>query len=340
MRKDVILGMTIGGVMLAVIVVYLTITPNGKSNRHPVEMGGGSQQQYADAGDSQQATPATGESSAAGDGRRASDKDKPSDKPAVKPQPSAPAAKPTAKESAVAPVDKNDPWYRRLYTDSLVSVTRTPDSTSINSGDSSAAGDQPETSTITSPPSRATIAPPTTTISPRTIATAPQPAPSTNTAAAAPAGGKMHTHKVQQGETFSTIAAALYGSPNFYPYLVRANPTVNPSKLRPGMEINYPDPSEVKPSEKPTTPTADTGSPGAGSAIPAVHHAEPPAIDPRSEYRVQSGDSLHKIAIKLYGKLEMVDKIYELNKTAIGADPAKLKLGMVLKLPEPPTAAH
>ena len=141
---------------------------------------------------------------------------------------------------------------------------------------------------------------------------------------------------MQQGETFSTIAAALYGSPNFYPYLVRANPNVNPSKLRPGMEINYPDPSEVKPSEKPAV--ADSASSTAAAPIvPAAHH-EPAAVDARTEYRVQSGDSLHKIAIKLYGKVEMVDKIYELNKTAIGSDPAKLKLGMVLKLPEPPTA--
>jgi nucleoid-associated protein YgaU len=61
-------------------------------------------------------------------------------------------------------------------------------------------------------------------------------------------------------------------------------------------------------------------------------------VDPRSEYRVQSGDSLHKIAVKLYGKIDMVDKIYELNKAAIGPNKAKLKLGMVLKLPEAPVA--
>jgi nucleoid-associated protein YgaU len=336
MRKDVILGMTIGGVMLAVIVVYLTITPNGKSNRHPVEMGG-SQQQYADAAESQQ-TPTTSEATAAGEGRRASDKDKTSEKPAPRPETGAAvaAAKPAARQTAAPAVDKNDPWYKRLYTDSLVSVTRTPDSTSVNSGDASAAGDQSANSTITAPPTRTSVAPPTTAVAPRIIASAPQPAPSTNTAAAAPAGGMMHSHKVQQGETFSTIAAALYGSPNFYPYLVRANPTVNPSKLRPGMEINYPDPSEVKPSEKPSTAAVDGGSSGAVPVLTTTHHAEPTAIDPRSEYRVQSGDSLHKIAVKLYGKVEMVDKIYELNKAAIGSDPAKLKLGMVLKLPEPP----
>jgi hypothetical protein len=33
-----------------------------------------------------------------------------------------------------------------------------------------------------------------------------------------------------------------------------------------------------------------------------------------------------------------VDKLYELNKEVIGANPAHLKAGMVLKLPEPPTS--
>ena len=52
---------------------------------------------------------------------------------------------------------------------------------------------------------------------------------------------------------------------------------------------------------------------------------------------MQSGDSLHKISMKLYGKIDMVQKIYDLNKSAIGDNPAKLKLGQVLKLPQPPT---
>ena len=61
-----------------------------------------------------------------------------------------------------------------------------------------------------------------------------------------------------------------------------------------------------------------------------------PAVDPKTEYRVQGSDNLFKISIKLYHSPNKVDTIYQLNKTTIGADPAKLKLNMVLKLPEPP----
>jgi hypothetical protein len=34
----------------------------------------------------------------------------------------------------------------------------------------------------------------------------------------------------------------------------------------------------------------------------------------------------------------MGDRIYEANKQVIGADPRRLKLGMILQLPEPPTS--
>jgi nucleoid-associated protein YgaU len=54
---------------------------------------------------------------------------------------------------------------------------------------------------------------------------------------------------------------------------------------------------------------------------------------------VQPGDNLNKIAIKKFGKVDMVSRIYELNKQLIGDDPAKLKVGMVLNMPTAATAA-
>ena len=41
MRKDVILGMSIGGVMLAIVIVYLTVSPSGKSNKNLVQVDNG-----------------------------------------------------------------------------------------------------------------------------------------------------------------------------------------------------------------------------------------------------------------------------------------------------------
>jgi nucleoid-associated protein YgaU len=132
-----------------------------------------------------------------------------------------------------------------------------------------------------------------------------------------------HTHTVQKGETFSTIAATAYGSANFYPYLMRANPKIDPKALRPGMVIAIPDMSAVKPAEKTSAPAA-----GGTALQPAAANA----------YVVQPGDNLNKIAIKKFGKVDMVSRIYELNKQLIGDDPAKLKVGMVLTMPPTPTA--
>jgi nucleoid-associated protein YgaU len=132
-----------------------------------------------------------------------------------------------------------------------------------------------------------------------------------------PAGTRTHT--VQQGETLSAIAAAAYGSASAYPHIMRANPEVDPNRLRPGTVLQLPDPAAVRPDM--TTPAG-----GAGEA----------PIDSSREYRVQENDSLYRISMKLYGRGDQVDAIYELNRDAIGSNPDRLKLNMVLKLPEPP----
>jgi nucleoid-associated protein YgaU len=141
---------------------------------------------------------------------------------------------------------------------------------------------------------------------------------SNDIASNAVAGG-ARTHTVRPGENYSTIAAAAYGNAAYYPHLIRANPTIDARKLRPGMVINLPPISEVR---------AD----GAQTAS-----ASTPRIDERTEYRVQPGDSLERISIKLYGKRDRTEKLHELNRSLIGANPARLKPGMILKLPEPPT---
>jgi nucleoid-associated protein YgaU len=96
---------------------------------------------------------------------------------------------------------------------------------------------------------------------------------------------------------------------------------VNPNRLKVGTTLLLPDVADV-------VPTAA----GASSTTAAP-------VDSKSEYRVQSRDSLYSISVKLYGSPEKMAELYELNKQAIGADPGKLKLNMVLKLPAAPTAS-
>ena len=140
---------------------------------------------------------------------------------------------------------------------------------------------------------------------------------------AAPSATGARTHKVKAGENYSTIAKAVYGHSRYYLAIEKANPDIDPTRIRPGTEIKLPDPATVKGSASSSTVGA--------SAEDA--DAEPRAIDPNTEYRVKPNDSLHKIAIARYGNSTMADKIYELNQQTIGSDPAKLKLGMILKLP-------
>ena len=96
--------------------------------------------------------------------------------------------------------------------------------------------------------------------------------------------------------------------------------------MRPGTTIKMPDPSTF-------------AQPRAPQAQQAVARQEA-SIDANTQYRVQQGDSLHKIALKLYGKATKADALYEANKDKIGDDSSRLKLGTILKLPEPPTVAQ
>lgn len=143
----------------------------------------------------------------------------------------------------------------------------------------------------------------------------PTPTPTT----VAPAAGK---YKIASGDTFSSIAAKLYGNRNLYHVIEKANPGVNPTRLKIGQEINVPAPQAV-------TSIAD-----AITSTPTVTGT----IDASKQYRIQAGDTLHHISQKLYGKTKYWAAIYDLNKAAIGPDAGRIKVGTVLNLPQIPQA--
>jgi nucleoid-associated protein YgaU len=140
------------------------------------------------------------------------------------------------------------------------------------------------------------------------------------------------THKVLPGESFFTIAAKVYGDSKYYARLEDANPTVNPNRLRVGTVINVPD---LKTPIAPRPASSATAS-AAASKAPAAAVARAP-VDPTKSYRVRPSDTLMAIARKLYGDELAWQKIYDANKDVIGPNPARLKVDMVLRLPEPPT---
>jgi nucleoid-associated protein YgaU len=104
-------------------------------------------------------------------------------------------------------------------------------------------------------------------------------------------------------------------------------------RLKPGTMIVIPPLTDVRPDG-----AASLGGRQASPAGARTGAREQTPVDPRTEYRVEPNESLYKIAVKLYGDGIRHVEIYELNKQLIGPDPAKLKVGTVLKLPAPPTS--
>jgi nucleoid-associated protein YgaU len=133
----------------------------------------------------------------------------------------------------------------------------------------------------------------------------------------APSTAQVHT--VENGDTLTSIAAQYYGDGRKFKLIVDANPGINPNRLRLGAKLSIPALATVV------------------NDAPAADPMAPVTLDPTKQYKVQVGDSLQKIAFNLYGTSSSWTKLYEANKQLIGPDPAKLKLGTVLNLPEVPT---
>jgi nucleoid-associated protein YgaU len=286
MRKDVRIGLAIGGVLVAVLIVYLLITAAApRNNEVTLAPDEPALQQPAPGGIAEPARP-----------------------PATAP---AEGTAPRSNTPEHATPKQNDPWQKALSTGQLDSADSAP----------------PMMLTVTpTPTTQPTVnaAPPDTSIQPPT-AHAPDGLAIAATPSTQPSTGQR-THVVQQGETYSSIAAAAYGDAAYYPHLKRANPTIDEKKLRPGMTIVIPDKSQVVAISTGATPQL------ASDSKPAT------SVDSSREYRVQPRDSLYKISLKLYGRADKADAIYQLNKDAIGPNPSVLKVGLVLKLPDPPSS--
>jgi nucleoid-associated protein YgaU len=136
---------------------------------------------------------------------------------------------------------------------------------------------------------------------------------------------------VKSGETLISIARAHYGNSRHYLHIMKANPNVDPESMKPGTRLVLPDLSSLP------APRTGTGGTAFQAAAEGANAGLRP-VDPKMEYRIQSGDSLARISQRLYGTETKVDALYNANRDTIGPDREKLKLGTVLRLPEPPTA--
>ncbi len=358
MRKDVKLGFAIGGVLLAVAIVFALV--NTSHPKQPVDVADGSDSAQtdsnaSDSGKTDANKPAVVKNDATEIGRSAK-----TEQTAKVEQ-----AKPDTAKTDIAKTDQPESrdifgksstnWDESLKTGTPVPLTpvplmagvmetstsdtakndpttgvNTPKRTNRSTGSTVSGVNFANPQTATQTTSNGTAAPAggnfTNHVTQRDaddlIKGAATPAGTTTVHVTAPDTRTATTHVVKNGETFVTIAAAYYGNGKYYKLIVAANPKVDPTHLKIGQTI--------------TLPAYDAKAETAKSAKPAAAPEAP--IDAKAEYRVLAGDNLHRICVKLYGDSKQVDALYDLNKAKIGSDPAKLKLGMVLKLPIAPTA--
>jgi nucleoid-associated protein YgaU len=294
MRKDAKIGFAIGGVLLAVLTVYVivvprhhnAISPNAVTLSIPADM---------PAGDTSNTPADTGGS----------------------------AAKPA--DNAVAHNGSDGVNWERLLNGGggdapplMTANSVTPSTPVAKDGGITVPGTTPASGVNVSSTPPVTIASSTTPAGPSTRPTTPTVAvesPAKTHSVAAAAAGKQYT--IKAGQTLSSIAAEVYGNSRFYVAIIRANPNISPNHLKPGTQIVLPNASEVNPEASPATVTTVERTPAAGGRT----------------YTVKSGDTLYAISKELFGTPKEAGTIYDLNKSIIGPNEARLKLGMVLKLP-------
>jgi nucleoid-associated protein YgaU len=318
MRKDVRMGFAAGGVLLAVLVVAVLVFHRGKKPDKTVAFDDGGKPLVAPGTDvnAPDSTPRT-------DGSAPAD--------ATSAGPTAAASSANTSTEQKAPADDSAQKGGAQWDALFASTAADPIKAQLTS-DASA---KPKTKSKKHKPDAATAD-----ISDRhdastAVANAPLdsaenpsigvPAPAQPVAyprgTSASPKESNRTHVVAQGETFVSIARAVYGDGRYYQAIVDANPSVTPERLKPGMTIQLPPDSQVKESRKSSKAAAAASS---------------SASDGKT-YTVQKDDSLYRIAKKLYGNGEKSADLYEANKQVIGPDSTRLKIGMVLTLPEAPS---
>jgi nucleoid-associated protein YgaU len=170
------------------------------------------------------------------------------------------------------------------------------------------------------PPERTAVTPPNTP-SPATAPSINPPAPASPTTTAktspsvAPASGTTK-YTIKAGDTFSTIAGDFYKDTRKWSVIAKANPGVDPARLKVGQVINVPTDGAV-----------------ARQATTVPERASAVARPGGTTHTVATGETLSAIAERYLGSKGAWKRLYEANKDAIGSDPAKLKVGTKLVIP-------
>lgn len=149
----------------------------------------------------------------------------------------------------------------------------------------------------------------------------------------------VRTVTVQKGDTLGGIAKRELGNAQLWPEIVKANPTVDPKRLKVGTVLTMPNlGAAAKSPEIAPLPVANVPAPGGGVAPPAPVPAvvpvvlTPPAPAADRIYVVQAGDTLSDIARRELGSASKYRLIADANQDTLkGSD--VLRAGVKLRIP-------
>lgn len=134
-------------------------------------------------------------------------------------------------------------------------------------------------------------------------------------------------YEVRASDSLRSIALEQYGDAQYWPMILRANPEVNPLKLKVGDKLYLPPLDDIQSGVSPTTPRKTVAERSTQAPAPAT-----------SVYLTKEGDTLPYIAKQLYGDSRRWREIYDLNRDQLET-PSSIRRGMRLKLPEAPAKA-
>ncbi|HWL92206.1 MAG TPA: LysM peptidoglycan-binding domain-containing protein [Phycisphaerae bacterium] len=151
------------------------------------------------------------------------------------------------------------------------------------------------------------------------------------------ASGWPRTHTIASGDTLSSISETYYQSSRQTDRIAKANPALDPRRLKIGDVITIPAPDASVPA---SASLATSGYPGSTiRTVPAALPARQPVSVPSAArssrlYTVRQGDTLYSIASRMLGDSKRWKALFEANRGVLKNDPKRLKIGMELTLPE------
>lgn len=127
-------------------------------------------------------------------------------------------------------------------------------------------------------------------------------------------------HVLKSGENYSSLSLRYYGTSAYATAISKANPLLSPTNLRAGRTIRVPkDPKNIQ-----GIPIPQSTPPGAPQ----------PAAMP-TEYVVESGDTLSRIAATVYGDSTLTKLIFDANRDQLPNEHT-LRIGQKLRIPPKP----